>query len=97
MQYVIVFYLYGCVVSMFLSGIPNVLYLLPVKFLGIFIGVPLGIITYSSKELGLGFISTLIQTIKYTILMLVLFIITIEIKDALLLNGVDISFFTAPF
>ncbi len=96
MQYVIGFYLYGCVISLFLSGIPNALYLLPIKLFGICFGLVIGIPTYSSKELKLGFIPSLIQTAKYTVLMSIMLIIVYEIKEALLSSGIDISFFTAP-
>lgn len=97
MQYITGAYLIGYILSLFYSGVPSLIYLLPFKLLGIIFGITLGITTFGRKELEIGFIPTLIQTTKYTILTSVLFIITIEIKDALLSNGIDISFFTAPF
>ncbi len=97
MKYIVGTYIYGCVVSLFFSGVPSWLYLLPIKMLGIIFGLTLGNAFYDKKELEIAFIPSVIRNAKYTIVAAIMLLVISEIKGALLSNGIDISFFTAPF
>ncbi len=96
MKYIVGCYIYGCVVSLFLSGVPNWTYLIPIKLFGIILGVGLGNGLYDTKELKIPFIESVFKSLRFAILYGITVIIAYEIKEALLSNGIDISFFTAP-
>lgn len=97
MKYIVGTYVYGCIISLFFSGIPHWSYLLPIKMFGIIFGVTLGNAFYDKKELEIAFIPSVIRNAKYTIVAAIMLIVITEIKGVLLSSGIDISFFTAPF
>ncbi len=50
MQYITGAYLIGYILSLFYSGVPSLIYLLPFKLLGVIFGITLGITTYGRKR-----------------------------------------------
>ncbi|GKX30336.1 hypothetical protein SH1V18_28160 [Vallitalea longa] len=90
-------YLLGYAIAVLESGVPSIIYLIPIKLLGIICSLLLGKCFYLADERKMPFTSMVLVGVKSAFIVLLLIIGSDILKDALLLNGIDISFITAPF
>ncbi|GKX30339.1 hypothetical protein SH1V18_28190 [Vallitalea longa] len=89
-------YLLGYAIAVFESGVPSIIYLIPIKLFGILIAITLGRAFYLASERK-PLSSAVLVGVKSVLVATLLIIVSDILKDALLLNGIDISFTTAPF
>ncbi|GKX30338.1 hypothetical protein SH1V18_28180 [Vallitalea longa] len=90
-------YLVGYVIAVLESGVPSIIYLIPIKLFGIVLTLTMGKALYLADERKMPFTSMVLVGVKSALIVLLLIIGTCILKDTLLLHGIDISFITAPF
>ena len=90
-------YLVGYAIAVLESGVPSIIYLIPIKLFGIVLTLTMGKALYLADERKMPFTSMKLVGVKSVFIVLLLIIGSDILKDALLLNGIDISFITAPF
>ncbi|GKX30340.1 hypothetical protein SH1V18_28200 [Vallitalea longa] len=90
-------YLFGYAISVLESGVPSIIYLIPIKLFGFMFSITMGKGLYLVDERKMPLNSIKFSVgIKSTFIVLLLVVVTCILKGALLLNGIDISFITAP-
>ena len=89
-------YLVGYAIAVLESGVPSIIYLIPIKLFGVVLTLTMGKALYLADERKISFTSMVLVAVKNVMIVLLLIIGSDILKDALLLNGIDISFITAP-
>ncbi|GKX32076.1 hypothetical protein SH1V18_45560 [Vallitalea longa] len=90
-------YLLGCAIAVLESGVPSIIYLIPIKLFGILLAITVGRAFYLGDERKMPFTSVVLVGVKSAFIALLLIVGSEILRDTLLSHGIDISFITAPF
>ncbi|GKX32077.1 hypothetical protein SH1V18_45570 [Vallitalea longa] len=90
-------YLVGYAIAVLESGVPSIIYLIPLKVFGLILSITIGNALFMADERKIPFSSIILVNVKNVMIMTLLIITTCILKKTLLSHGIDISFITAPF
>lgn len=96
-KYYLSTYILGYIIALILSGVPSILYVIPIKLIGLLFSIGFGNSFYLHKEQQVPFTSMILVNVKNTVICMAILIASMIIKEILLELGVNISFITAPF
>lgn len=90
-RYFFVSYLLGCIASVINTGVPSLVYLVPVKFLGLVFALTAGNSMYYVIEEKNIIFAAVFRTLKYLLLSIILLALFLFLESILLHKGIDIS------
>jgi len=90
-------YIFGYAISLLITGVPNILYLVPIKVMGLIFSILLGNAFYERKEVGISFWKLILLNLKNSIICVIIVLFILIIKDIALSYNIDMAFILGPF